>query len=145
VAFRFTLASVLRVRESIERREELALQKAEHEIVRVQRRIDQLVEELEKAAAARAKALEQPTPAYRLGHLQSEINAALETKQSLLDHLATLEQQRDWQRKRFQEAHKGRKMLTEMRDQQQDAFEQEETRAQQKQLDDIFVSRRQRG
>jgi flagellar export protein FliJ len=145
MAFRFTLASVLRVRESIERREELAFQRAEHEVARVQRRIDQITVELEKAGATREEALVQPTPACRLRQMQDEINTAIETKRALLEALVTLQQQRDLQKNLYQQAHRGRRMLTEMRQQQKDAYEQEEVRAQQRRLDDIFGARRYRG
>ena len=46
MGFRFTLDSVLRFREGIEKREELALQKVQFEVSRVRRRIEELTEEL---------------------------------------------------------------------------------------------------
>jgi len=53
MGFRFPLASVLQFRESIEKREELALQKVQFEVARVRRRIDELTEELAKASDER--------------------------------------------------------------------------------------------
>jgi flagellar FliJ protein len=144
MAFRFSLASVLRVRESIERREELALQKAEQELARVRRRIDELAGEIAKAVDAREKALQQAIQAHRLQSMDAEINAAGETKQTLLETLQTLQQQRDAQMKLYQAAYNGRRMLTDLSEQQKTEFEQEQDRAQQKRLDDIFASRWQR-
>jgi flagellar export protein FliJ len=145
VAFRFSLASVLRVRESIERSEELALQKVELEVARVQRQIEELSKELDKLVAAREQSLQQPTPAYRLREMQEGMDALVSAKQALAETLRDLREKRDAQLKRYQIAHNGRRMLTEMRSQQKEAYEQEQSRAQQKRLDDIFVARRQRG
>jgi flagellar export protein FliJ len=144
VAFRFPLASVLRVRESVERSEELALQRAELEVARAQRRLEELTAELDRCVAERDRALEQPTPAYRVCELQQEMSSLIDARQDAVDALEMLLQLRDDQRKRYQVAHNGRRMLTEMRAQQKDAYEQEQVRAQQKRLDDIFASRRQR-
>jgi flagellar FliJ protein len=144
MAFRFSLASVLRVRESIERREELALQKAEQELARVRRRIDELTGEIAKAVDEREKALQQEIQAHQLQGMDAEISAAGEAKQTLLETLQTLQQQRDAQMKLYQAAYNGRRMLTDLSAQQKTEYEQEQDHAQQKRLDDIFASRWQR-
>ena len=144
LAFRFPLAPVLRVRESIERREELALQRAELEVARAQRRLDELTIAVGKCAEDRDRALQQPTPAYRVRELQEEMNLLLAARQTAADLLGKVCEQRDVQRERYQAAHNGRRMLTDMRARQKDAYEQDQVRAQQKRLDDIFASRRQR-
>jgi flagellar FliJ protein len=144
LAFRFKLASVLRVRESIERNEELTLQRIELEVARAQRRLDELNAELERRVDERNRALRQPTPAYRLRELQDGMSAVVDVKKSAEEMLQKLREQRDAQMKRYQTAHNGRRMLTEMRSQQKDVYEQEQERAQQKMLDDIFAARRQR-
>ena len=144
MAFRFPLASVLRVRESVERSEELALQKAELEVAKGQRRVEELNIELDRCVQARDRAMQQPTPAYQVRELQEEMTSVLDARQAASDMLEVLREQRDAQRNRYQVAHNGRRMLTEMRNQQKDAYEQEQVRAQQKRLDDIFAARRQR-
>jgi flagellar export protein FliJ len=145
VAFRFSLASVLRVRESFERSEELALQKVELELARVQRRIEELGKELDKVIGAREQALQHPTPAYRLREMQDGIDSLVGAKQALAETLRDLRERRDAQLKRYQVAHNNRRMLTEVRSQQRESYEQQQGRAQQKQLDDLFGARRQRG
>jgi len=144
MAFRFPLASVLRVREGIEKREEVALQRAQLEVARVQRRIDELTDELAAASKAREKALEETIQANRLQSMQAEINAALEAKQTLFSTLQTLKRQRDAQMKLYKIAHSGRQMVSDLLAQQKDAYEREQLRIQQKQLDDIVASRWQR-
>jgi flagellar export protein FliJ len=144
MAFRFPLASVLRVREGIEKREEVALQRAQLEVARVQRRIDELTDQLAAASKSREKALEETIQASRLQNIQAEINAALEAKQTLFSTLQTLRRQRDAQMKLYKIAHSGRQMVSDLLTQQKNAYEHEQLRIQQKRLDDIVASRWQR-
>jgi flagellar export protein FliJ len=144
VPFRFSLASVLRVRESIERREELALQRVEMEVARVKHRIDELTDELARAGEARENALRNSIPAYDLQSMDAQMNAALDAKQILLDTLQTLQQQRDAQMKLYQVAYNGRQMLTDLLEQKKSEYKQEQDHAQQKRIDDLFASRWQR-
>jgi flagellar export protein FliJ len=144
VAFRFTLEQVLRVRESIERREELALQRAEFEVACVKRRIEELTQELAAASRRRDEALQEPMQAYLLQGMDAEINAALEARQQSIEKLKVVQAQRDQQRAIYQVAHNGRQMLTDFRKQQRIEYELEEVKAQQKKIDDLFAARIQR-
>ena len=144
MAFRFPLASVLRVRESVEKREEVALQRAQLEVARVRRRIDELNNELAQDCQAREKELLRGTKANNLRSMQTEIDAAVEAKRTLLEALATLRSQRDAQLKLYSTAHSGRQMITDLLNQQKSAYEHDQNRIQQKRLDDIMASRWQR-
>jgi flagellar FliJ protein len=141
VAFRFPLASVLRLRKTIERRAEVSLKSAQLEVARARRRIDELTDEMAKACQDREKALGASTPANRLQFMQVEINAAIEARRILFETLQTLKLQRDTQMKAYQTAHRGRQVLTDLETQYRDLYEQEELRRQQKQVDEIFASR----
>ena len=142
--FRFPLASVLRLRESMEMREEVALQKAQFEVARVRRRVDELTDELAAACQEREKALARTVPANRLQQIQAEIDAAEEAKQILSETLETLKRQRDVQMKLYMTAHNGRRMIADLLTQQRNQYEQEQIRAQQKRIDDIVAARWQR-
>ena len=144
MAFRFTLAQVLRVRESVERKEELSLQRAEFEVARVKRRIEELTQELAAASRRRDEALQEPMQAYLLQGMDAEINAALEARHQSIEKLKVVLVQRDQQRAIYQAAHNGRQMLTDLQKQQRIEFELEEVKAQQKKIDDLFVARIQR-
>lgn len=141
MAFRFTLAQVLRVRESIERKEELALQRAEFEVARVKHRIEELTQELAAASRRRDESLKEPMQAYLLQGMDAEINAALEARQQSIELLKVVLVQRDQQRAIYQVAHNGRQMLTDFRKQQRTEYELEEVKAQQKKIDDLFAAR----
>lgn len=144
MGFRFTLSAVLRFRESVENREELALQKIQMEIARVEQQIEALTAEIARKHALRERTMQQPVPAIQLHSIVSDVNTAGEKRKSLFTHLRTLEQHRAEQMKRYQAAHQERQMLSEMLDRQRDAYELERTRTEQKFLDDIFASRSQR-
>jgi len=145
MGFRFTLASVLRFREGIEKREELSLQRVQFEAARVRRRIDELTEELTKAGNEREEALQGCIQAFRLKNLQDEMNAALEARQALLETLATLKKQSQEQMKIYQAARVNRRMLTDLQKKQLEAWEQNQHRIEQKRVDDAYTARMQRG
>lgn len=145
MAFRFSLATVLRVRESLERNEERALQKIQLAMARVVHQVDELTAQITKLHEAREKALREPVAASHLHMLLGDATAAGERKKVLLDDLRILEQQRDQQILRYQVAHRDRETLTDLSDNQKESYEQDQLRAQQRALDDIFMARRHQG
>lgn len=142
--FQFPLATVLRVRESLEKREERVLQVMQLEIVRVARRVEGLSAAIGHAHATREKMMQQSIPAGHLHSLLWEEQSAVEQKKHLLLELQRLEPERDQQMKIYQNAQRNREMLSDMFNEQRDIYEKESTRTQQKQLDDIFIARRHR-
>jgi flagellar export protein FliJ len=144
MAFRFPLATVLRVRESVEKREERALQRIQLEIARLLRQIEELAAEIAKAHIARNAALQNPIAAINLQMMTWQMHAADDRKTGMLKGLAALEEKRDEQMKVYQAAHRDRETILNMEHEQKDAYEREQARAQQKYLDDIFIARRQR-
>jgi flagellar FliJ protein len=144
MAFRFPLATVLRVRESIEKREENALQRIQLEMARVARQIEELNAAVEQAHARQNRALREPMRAGELHATFEGIQAAARAKSALLVSLQGLEQQRLKQMKVYQAAHRDHETMINMRNEQRDAFEVEQARSQQKYLDDIFMARRHR-
>ena len=142
--FKFPLATVLRVREIVEKREERALQAIQLEMAQVLRKVEELSAEITQRQTAREVALRQPIPAAQLQMLLWTTQAAVEKKDALLRHLQTLEKRRDQQMTLYKVAHRNRETLTEMADKQRSAFELEEARLLQKSLDDLFIARRHR-
>src|SRR5580698_9595565 len=117
--FRFSLATVLQIRESLEKREERALQKIQLEMARVLHQIEELNAEIAKSHKMREQEMAQPIPASHLHMLLWQVQAAGEKRGMLFQNLLALEQQRD-------------------------LYEQEQARGEQKSLDDIFMARRHR-
>jgi flagellar export protein FliJ len=144
MAFRFPLATVLRVRESIEQREERALKKIQLEMARVARQIEELNEAMAKAHEAREQALRQTMPGGELQSMLWQVQAAGEVKKALLATLQELEKLRLQQLKVYQAAHRDHETMINIFNEQRDAYEVEQARSQQKYLDDIFMARRHR-
>jgi flagellar export protein FliJ len=144
MAFQFSLATVLRVRESVEKREERALQKIQFEIVRLLRGLEDLNAAIAHAHEEREQALLRSIPAGHLHTFQWEAQTALEKQKALHHQLRNLEQERDQQIQVYRAALRDREMLTDMLDKQRAAYDHEQARTQQKNLDDIFTARRHR-
>jgi flagellar export protein FliJ len=144
MAFRFPLATVLRVKESIEDREERALQKIQLEMARVARQIEDLNGAMEKAHGARELAMRQAIPGSELQSMLWQVEAAGEAKKALVITLQRLEDLRVQQMKTYQAAHRDHETLINLFNEQRSVHEVEQTRAEQKYLDDIFMARRHR-
>jgi flagellar export protein FliJ len=142
--FRFSLAPVLRVRESVEKRQETALHAAQLELARTRRRIDELTHEMARAWEKREQALRETIPANRLQTMQAEINAAVEARQTLQETSQTLKCDRDLQMKLYTAAHASRQIITDLLAQKKSAYLQQEVRAEQKMLDSVVAARWQR-
>lgn len=142
MSFKFSLATVLKVRESVERREERVLQKIQLEIARTLRQADELVEQISRTHEARERLMQQATAASNLHTLLEAAQAMSEQRLGLLERVQVLEQERAKQMKVYQAAHRDREMLTDMQMRQRDTYEKELERTRQKQLDDLFMARR---
>lgn len=142
--FRFSLATVLKIRESLEKREERVLQTIQLEMARVVHQIEELNAAIARSHKAREQAMVKPVPAIHLQLLLSQAKTAEETRAALFQNLKTLELKRDEQIKVYQQAHQDRETLTDMSNKQRDLYDQEKARDEQKSLDDIFMARRHR-
>lgn len=141
MAFRFPLAIILKLRESVEEREERTLQRIQAEMVLVENQIEEQNELIANAFVERERILQKLAPAYRLHAVLGDAQAAEDKKQMLFEQLHLLEQQRQQQVKIYQAAHRDRETLTNMSDAQRGLYELEQARTEQKNLDDIFMAR----
>jgi flagellar FliJ protein len=144
MAFRFSLAVVLRLRESLEKREERALQAIQVDVSRTLQAIEDLSVAIGGAQQEREMALRQAISGGQLHSLLGEEQAAEQGLRSLLGKLQALEQARELQKKVYGAARRDREMLSEMREKQKDIYELVWLREEQKRLDDIFTARRHR-
>jgi len=144
MAFRFPLATVLRFRESVEKREELTLKKLLLEMASVRRQIEETAHSIAAAQKARNETMRQALPALHLQEMMHDEAVAADRKKALLATLEALDQRRIAQTNQYQAAHRDRQMLSEMAARQRDIYEQVRARAEQRVLDDIFAARAQR-
>ncbi|MGO9339048.1 MAG: flagellar export protein FliJ [Terracidiphilus sp.] len=144
MSFRFPLAAVLLVRENAEQREERALKKLQLEMSHASHQLAQLNAEIANLQAARERTMEQPIPAIHLYGYEQQAREVAEKKKTLANQMQKLRQELAEQMKLYQAAHRDREALTDMLQKQREAYEQEQSREQQKQLDDLFMARRHR-
>lgn len=140
MSFRFPLDAVLRLRESIEKREEIALQRIQQEIAQVQNKIDEATAKIAGFHGALTVQLQKPSPAGKIQMIRAEIEAFVEERKSLTATLDGLQQRQKKQLHSYRAAHRDRQMLTDMRAEQRTEYEQKQERKLQKFLDDIFVA-----
>jgi len=143
--FRFSLAAVLRVRESIEEREERALRKIQLKISRTARQIEELDVEISGLHSEREQEMKLPIQAARLRLFLGRLEVSIEKRKALCTQLETLKQDRDQQMAVYRSAHRNRETLTEMSSKLKDVYELEQDRVDQNTVDEIFIMRRPRG
>jgi len=143
MSFKFNLATLLRVRESIEKREETALQAIQAEIGRLRRTVEILDSEIGRSYKALEALMGHPLEAREMQLTLSEINRKNEMRQEVLLQIDACQQKQKEQLEAYRAAARGRQVLSEMRAQKRAEYDQRQERAQQKFLDDIFASRSQ--
>lgn len=142
MSFRFTLQTVLRLRQIAEEREERAMEQ-------ILRKMAQQRQELTDLAASRRQLIEQGETMLRakisaaeLLLLRGQIRALEDREANGRKHLSHLEQQRQEHKKVYEAAHRNRELLSRMREQQMEQFKRVQVRKEQMQMDDIFSCRR---
>ena len=141
MGFKFSLGTVLRLRESIEKREEITLQTIQLEIAQLRRTIDELTVEIDRGYEVLQGAMQRPLEARLLQLMLVELNGAVGKRQDLLLKLEVSLQKQSVQLKAFRSAARARQILTEMRIQKRAEFDEQQQRIQQNVLDEIFTAR----
>jgi flagellar export protein FliJ len=142
MAFRFGLQSVLHFRQSVEHQQELRLRLANQQVARVQHLVDQLNARRRELYAGQARDLGMGLTAAELQFELQCDTELLRHKRELETQLAKLQQLRGHQRVIFQQARRARQTLESVRDRQLQAYRQEAERREQRDLDDLFLLRR---
>lgn len=140
--FKFALAAVLRVRESLERQEERVLQAIQVEVLRLEQQAASLRDLIARARCTREEMLRESVTGGQLHSTLMEEQAAERELERTLTALQSMELQREEQRKIYLVAHRERETLSEMFETQKSVYEQGRAREEQKRLDDLFAARR---
>ncbi len=144
MAFRFSLAAVLKYRENIEQREYFALERIQREIAHVEARIRQF-EELHSAVRKRREAeLAQGMVSIHLQTTYQEELALEKQLDKLQAQLQELQGKRQQCLQAYQLARQKREVLDHLRVRQLEAYRRAQAKRQQSTLDDIFLSRQRR-
>ena len=136
------METFLRFRESLERREEVLLQAANHRVAAARSEIENLEQYLEYRRTVRSGELSRGAFA---SELQFEIlgdDALRKRNQVLNEELSQLQKICDQYLEIFRRARADREAVESIRDRQLSAYHEEQRRREQRQLDDLFLMRR---
>jgi len=140
--FRFSLSSLLRLRESLEKNELQRLQTIVAQLARVRAEIDSLDAQIE---AWRRQVLEQASVGISGAELHIAAlgeSARLERRAELLAKRNELERARQEQQARYNQARQRREILSNLRERQLSTYLHEQSRREQQQIDELFLIRR---
>lgn len=142
MAFRFSLETVLRLRQIAEQREERALEEILRNVAQQRARLRELAADRERLLQKYQDVLRLKISAAEILLLQGQIQAIVDREVDETKQLAHLEEQRQMQRKVYETAHRDHELLSRMREQQLDQFRRMAMRKEQGEMDDLFSCRR---
>jgi flagellar export protein FliJ len=145
VAFRFPLAPVLKLRESLEEHELQLLEQAQHEIARTLHLLEEMKNRRRIAVTAKERELASGMVAAHLQFSEHIQHHLLGQEQALVKSLAELQLRRKHQMEIYEEAKRKRQMLSELREKHQAAYEGKLAHHSQRIADDSFLARLRRG
>ena len=144
MAFKFALATVLRLREIAEEREERLLLQIRQQMAQSQHELVELDARCTGVIAQRESELANQIPATELQDSYSQISTLEERKKIVREHLAKLETLRIQQMKIYETAHRDREVIEQIREEKLEHFRREEVRREQHVMDDNFAARKAR-
>ena len=142
MAFRFSLATVLRVRGIIEEREEALLQKILFDISKIFEDLERNEAQLVETDASRQADVLKPSIGLQVHASYGEVQELRRRRKDLAAQIQELEQARDSQLIVYEAARRDREMLTDMREKKRTAYDTDISKREQKILDDNYIARR---
>jgi flagellar export protein FliJ len=142
MAFRFTLAPLLRLRQSVEHQRTLKLQEANLQVSRAQEKLAQLERSLAESAQSDAVALQSGRTAAEL-QFASVLRENLHLfRQELHSDILKLEVLRQQALGEYHQAYREREVLETLRAREHRVYQQEQLRRQQQELDATYLLQR---
>ncbi|HEY0785278.1 MAG TPA: flagellar FliJ family protein [Acidobacteriaceae bacterium] len=142
MAFRFSLAAVLRLREIDEQREERLLTQILAQLAQTRMALESVERQLGEAARQRETSLQASTGAAELQSCYALAAALRERRQRTVEELASVGRRREEQMRVYQAAHQAHEVLRTMEAEQRAGYTAEQARREQKIQDDTFLARR---
>jgi flagellar export protein FliJ len=142
MAFRFALAPLLRLRRSLEHQRALALQRASFSLARAQDELAALERFLSKAATADSASLSKGRSAAELQFADLLREQFLRLRQEMQAQIRELESIRQQAALTYRQALRDREALERLRERQREAYQTEQSRSEQQELDAAFLLQR---
>ena len=140
--FRFALAPLFRLRQSIERQRALALQEANLKVSRTQQALAQLERFLSDSAQSDSAGLAAGRTAAELQFASVLRENLHRFRQELQSDVRKLELLRQQSASEYHQAYREREVLETLRARQRRAYQQEQLRRQQQELDEAYLLQR---
>ena len=144
MGFKFSLATVLRLREIAEEREERLLGQILYRIVQGRQNLLDIAERRQKITNNRETELQTHTLAAQLQSFYGQLEAMDLAKKQAEEQLVKLEALRNQQLVIYSAAHRDREVLAGMRTEQKEKYQAARVMREQKDMDDNFISRMRR-
>lgn len=144
MAFKFSLATVLRLREIAEDREERLLMQIRQQMAQSQQELVELDARCIAVIAQRESELTNQIPATELQDSYMQISVLEERKRIVREHLLKLEALRLQQMKVYETAHRDLEVIEQIREEKLELFQREQVRREQHDMDDNFAARKAR-
>jgi len=142
VSFRFVLASVLRLRQSIERQRTLQLQEATLHVRRARETLEQLDRSLSDSAQSDSTALSAGRTGAELRFATVLRENMLHFREELQSDIGRLELLRQQALAAYRQAYREREVLETLRARQRRTYQQEQLRRDQQELDAVHLLQR---
>jgi len=142
MAFRFPLQTVLRLRQNLERQQELLLHKANQEVLTVARQIADLDTGMAENARHRSLQLQAGVTGAELHFDLLCQTMLLQARNDLERRSAEMQRARDSQAECFRRARQQREVIETLHHHQLQLHRQREARQEQRSADDLFLLRR---
>jgi flagellar FliJ protein len=142
MAFKFPLATLLRLREIAEQREERLLGQIQAQIAQSRQTLSDLATQRKSLIVQREKITQQSTPSAEIVGFYDRIRKIEELEKTGGEHLAKLEVLRIQQMKVYETARGKKELLDGIREEQLQVYRSTQTRREQSVMDDNFSSRR---
>lgn len=142
MAFKFSLATVLRVRRIVEEREERMLQQIQQEISNTLQAAAQIDSDIVQSNASRGGNLFKASMGTTVHAAYGELTELKLHRKEIESKLNKLNQLKAAQLEVYNAARRNREMLTEMSDEKREAYESDLARREQSTLDDNYIARR---
>lgn len=140
--FRFSLQALLHLRLSLEHQQELRLRYAHQQVARARRGIEQLEERIYQIRMTRHQQMAAGMTSAELSFVLSSEAACHTMVWNLERELSRLQSLRDQEQRKYQYARRERETLESLRDQHAQEYQLEQSRHEQRRLDDFFLLRK---
>lgn len=144
MAFEFSLATVLRVRDIVEQREERLLQRIQQQIAQTSQSLAETIADISRWNVRGATELLSLSRGRDFQASYAALQQLKLNREELLGQLDKLKQLREIQLTVYRASRCEREMLTDMRDKKRAVYDSGMTRRAQSTLDDNFVARQRR-